>query len=167
MYSGNVRGRIGDILAMQIRNILLLVLVLVISPAWATTYYLDATLGSDIYNGTSPATPWKTIALTASNILVNKWNWGIGLYGAGGNHKAYYNTIDGGTEGDEGIRIWSNTLGGIDLEGNLIIGRKSTFRFIANMESKKVQVNIAQIAEILKIVNTMMGGALYKMIRKI
>jgi hypothetical protein len=40
-------------------------------------------------------------------------------------------------------------------------------RRVANMEGKKVQVNIAQIAEILKIVNTMMGGALYKMIRKI
>ncbi len=40
-------------------------------------------------------------------------------------------------------------------------------RRVANMESKKVQVNIAQIAEILKIVNAMLGGALYKMIRKI
>lgn len=32
---------------------------------------LDATLGSDIYNGTSPATPWKTTASVLKNWTLN------------------------------------------------------------------------------------------------
>ena len=39
-------------------------------------------------------------------------------------------------------------------------------RRVANMESKKVQVNIAQIAEILKVINQLTGGVLYKTIRQ-
>jgi len=34
----------------------------IISDAWAATYYVYATNGNDRNNGTSPSTPWKTIA---------------------------------------------------------------------------------------------------------
>ena len=38
------------------------------SPCWATTYYVDATNGNDSNTGTSEALPWKTIAkVNASN----------------------------------------------------------------------------------------------------
>ena len=42
----------------------------------------------------------------------------------------------------------------------------STFaRIIAGQEGKKVEVNIAQIKEILKIINEFFEGQLYKLIR--
>ncbi len=40
---------------------ILLVLVM-FSPSWAATYYVDATNGNDSNAGTSEATPWKTIS---------------------------------------------------------------------------------------------------------
>jgi hypothetical protein len=38
---------------------------------------------------------------------------------------------------------------------------------VAKNEALKKQVNIAQIKEILKVINALMGGELYKSIRKI
>lgn len=38
---------------------------------------------------------------------------------------------------------------------------------VSKIEGKKKQVNIAQIKEILKVINELMGGLLYKEIRKI
>jgi len=38
---------------------------------------------------------------------------------------------------------------------------------VSKIEGKKKQVNIAQIKEILKVVNNLLGGALYKLIRKL
>ena len=38
-------------------------------------------------------------------------------------------------------------------------------QLIAQKEGKKIQVSIAQIAEILKIINKLLGGALYSLIR--
>ena len=40
-------------------------------------------------------------------------------------------------------------------------------RLIATLEAKKRQVNIAQIKEILKIINDQLDGELYKEIRRI
>jgi len=37
---------------------------------------------------------------------------------------------------------------------------------VAAKEGKKKQVNIAQIKEVLKVVNRLLGGGLYKLIRK-
>lgn len=39
-------------------------------------------------------------------------------------------------------------------------------RMVCNKEGKKVQVNIAQVMEILKIINKITNGLLYKIIRK-
>jgi hypothetical protein len=36
---------------------------------------------------------------------------------------------------------------------------------VAEMEGKKVEVNIAQIKEILRVINSLLKGALYKTIR--
>lgn len=38
---------------------------------------------------------------------------------------------------------------------------------VSKIEGKKKQVNIAQIKEILKVINELMGGLLYKEIRKL
>ena len=46
--------------------VMLAVLVMV-SPAWATTYYVDATNGHDNNAGNSPQTAWKTIAKVNSS----------------------------------------------------------------------------------------------------
>ncbi len=40
------------------------------TPSSGTTYYVDSNLGSDSNNGTSPSTPWKTIAHVQS-VLTN------------------------------------------------------------------------------------------------
>lgn len=37
---------------------------------------------------------------------------------------------------------------------------------VSKLEGKKKQVNIAQIKELLKVVNGLLGGELYKLIRK-
>jgi hypothetical protein len=39
----------------------------IISEAWATTYYANATNGNDTNNGISPSTAWKTIAKVNSS----------------------------------------------------------------------------------------------------
>jgi hypothetical protein len=53
---------------------LLLLLVLpsghVINPGSSTTYYVDATLGSDNHDGRSPATPWQAINKVNRNIFL-------------------------------------------------------------------------------------------------
>ena len=38
---------------------------------------------------------------------------------------------------------------------------------VSYWEGKKVQVNIAQIKEVLKVVNKLLDGELYKLIRKV
>ena len=45
----------------------------IISEAWATTYYVDATNSNDSNNGPSEAMPWKTIA----KINASKLNSGV------------------------------------------------------------------------------------------
>jgi len=45
----------------------------IISEAWATTYYVDATNGNDGNNGTSESTPWKTIA----KVNASRFNPGV------------------------------------------------------------------------------------------
>ena len=39
-------------------------------------------------------------------------------------------------------------------------------REVSYFEGKKVQVNIAQIKEILKVINRLLGGKLYTLVRK-
>ena len=55
-------------------NVIFLVLTFFVlsSPAFAATYYVDATNGNDANNVTSQSTPWKTIA----KVNVSRFNPG-------------------------------------------------------------------------------------------
>src|SRR3989304_7611656 len=56
-----------------------ILIFLCISTSWATTYYVDATLGNDLYDGISQLNAWKTIDkvnktsfMPGDNILLKK-----------------------------------------------------------------------------------------------
>ena len=52
-----------------------LILVLMFAfPAWAATYYVDATNGNDNNDGLSLSTAWKTIAKVNNSNFINQYN---------------------------------------------------------------------------------------------
>lgn len=63
----------------------------------------------------------------------------------------------------------------LELDGKITGYKKKGVRFmkinsfaqkVCEVEGKKIQVNVAQVKEILRAINNLLGGELYKIIRK-
>jgi hypothetical protein len=81
---------------------IMLLALWVVPPSWGTTYYVDATDGSDSANGTSPETPWKTVSKV--NTEMSSFNAGDSILfqrgetwslGSGGEDNALTISCDG------------------------------------------------------------------------